>query len=220
MDHEARARALRVLAWTAMPALAAVLIGAQMAASCSGVRPDAAMAAIEAGDATALVEGCGHQIIPGYTYCRVREGDGAGLSRITFVVPETDCQREGPCAFIKIFFPNGEPTLGLSVERGKTRVAIQWEDLLKRRDFRKGDAGYWPFVTTIYWIDLEARERVSKSEGEIRLRVYDRDYVPLHESRDDPAFVWTWKERSGEIIRMTTGMRTYVGDRGGSMVRL
>ena len=179
------------------------------AAQCRvGLVPDPAMAAVEAGDKTALIEGCGNQLVSGYTYCRITEGDATGQS-LTFVAPPTICERDA-CVFFKVFFPTGEPSYEDSVTRGETRKEIPWSMLLKRETFEKSDRGFWPFVYTIYWLDKEGNEQITISEGEIRLRVLDAGYQALHESKKNPNFVWKWKH-DGVDVGMTTGARTHVG---------
>jgi len=180
------------------------------ASNCSsGVKKDTGMSALVAGDYTAPIEGCGNQLVPGYTYCRVTEGD-ASDQLLYLVGPPSECEGDGPCVFYKVFFPTGEPTLGGAFPRGETRVGILWSDLIKRSTFEKGDRGFWPFVLTIHWIDTDGRARETKSQGEIRLRVMSKTYTPLHNVMDDSNFVWAWVENKTRI-RMTTGARTWVG---------
>lgn len=183
------------------------------AGSCSqkGVKPDEFMSAAQAGDYTALIEGCGNQLTAGYTYCRKTEGQSAA-ENIFFVAPKTNCLGEGPCVTFKVFFPNGSPSYGGSVPRGTTRVAIPWSVLVKKDRFEIEDRGFWQYIYDIRWLDLAGREQLTRSFGEIRMRVVPSGYVSLSEIPEDKSFVWSWSD-NGTIVRMTTGARTYVGRR-------
>lgn len=180
------------------------------ASNCTrGVRLDTAMAAVDAGDFTAIVEGCGHQPVVGYTYCRKQEGEATN-DKITFIAPPSSCLGSEPCSSLKVFYPDGSPTLGLDFPKKTGRLAIGWSDLTKKPTFDSGDRGFWPFVTTVRYLGEDGKERTSVAEGEIRLRVYRNGYLPLNEVREDQAYAWKWAS-GGFIYRMTTGARAYAG---------
>lgn len=180
------------------------------AAQCTkGVRLDSAMGAVDANDNTAFIDGCGNQPIVGYTYCRISEGDASNLS-ISLKVPPSECASKDACVFYTIFFPNGEPSLGGSIHKGQTSQEIKWETLIKKPKFEIGDRGFWGVRVEIHYFDLDGNERISTVDGEIRLRVLKKDYLPLHNSKDDPNFVWIWNE-GDHTYRMTTGGRAYTG---------
>jgi hypothetical protein len=179
---------------------------------------DTAMGAQEAGDFTALIEGCGGQPIPGYTYCRVMEGDSANVA-LTFIFPPTQCKPwkrsdgsvENRCAFWKVFFPGTQlPALGDGVAPGVTAVTVQWSDIIKDSQFRQGYAAYWPILFEIHFTDKDGRDRVSFADGELRLRVLKKGYISLQSIKDDPAFAWVWS-MGRHVFKMTTGARVYVG---------
>jgi hypothetical protein len=178
--------------------------------SCArGIRPDQAIAAIAAGDYTALIEGCGNQLVSGYTYCR--KVDGVSTDELLyFVAPATECLSKTSCVSFKVFNPDGSVAFGGEVPRGTTRVAIKWSDLTKKPVFTNQDRGFWQFIYDIKWLDLDGNERMTRSLGEIRLRVLPKTYLPLNEVSSDPNFVWQWSE-NGVVVKMTTGARTYVG---------
>jgi hypothetical protein len=166
------------------------------------------MAAAEAGDYTALIEGCGNQLVQGYTYCRVREGDPTS-GKIKIVVPPTQCKRPDACAFYKIYFPDGSPSIGGAIPKGETSAEIMWSDIAKKPIFSVGDRGFWPFTTEIYWLDPDGNERMTFAEGEMRMRVYRKEYEPLNQVQMDSNFVWMWEEK-GVFVKSTTGARSYV----------
>ena len=185
----------------------AVFLGG--ASSCvHKIRPDAAMAAIEGGDYTVILEGCGNQPVVGYTYCKVTEGDASGLG-LTIHVPPVAC-KEAQCVFWKVYFPDGSPDLGGAVPRGQTQATLSWKDLIHRDKFWAGDRGFWPISLEVHWIDTDGRDRTSWAEGEIRLRVLKMGYQSLENVRDDPNFVWAWTS-GGIQMKATSGMRAYVG---------
>lgn len=181
------------------------------ATNCAAVKltPDNAMAAIEAEDFTGLIEGCGKQLIAGFDYCRVQEGDNAN-QEISFIGPPSAC-REDACVFIKVYDNKGNVAWGGSIPRGKTRVTVPWKELLKSDTFTLGQRGFYTYNHEVHWVDTEGRDRVSYSQGEIVLRVYKKGYMPLNNVSDDPNFAWSWRE-GDRLVKMTTGMRVYVGE--------
>ena len=172
---------------------------------------DTQMSAIEGGDYTALVEGCGNQLVPGYTYCRKYEGTSSD-EEIFFVGPITNCKREF-CVEFKIYQPDGSAPIGDSIPKKENRKSVKWSRILRRDTFENGDTGFWPFNYKVYWIDKNGRENFSISQGEIRLRVLKKEYIPLNEVVNDFNFTWNILTRNNETIKMTTGMRAYVSRR-------
>jgi len=175
------------------------------------VTPDTIMSAVEAEDYTVLIEGCGNQLVPGYTYCRVREGDSTGHN-IALVGPPTVCKKPDACIFYKIYFPDGSPSIGGGIPKGQTKVEIPWTDLTKKTQFEVGDRGFWPITMEVYWIDPDGNEMQSFAIGEIRLRVFRQEYLPLNNVASDPNFVWVWNQ-DGLTVKMTTGIRAYVAEK-------
>jgi hypothetical protein len=174
-------------------------------------QPDTSpLVAIEGGDLTALVQGCGNQLVSGYTYCRKMEGDNTN-ENITFVVPTTKCNQDS-CAELKIFFPDGSPTYGYVFKKGETAHRVLWSSLTKKTTFDVDDRGFWPFTYRIKWIDNKGQVRETVTEGEIRLRVLRQGYISLHDVADDMNFVWKFKY-DGVEVKMTTGGRTYVSEK-------
>jgi hypothetical protein len=179
-----------------------------MSSCTQAVRPDSAMAAVEAGDFTVIIEGCGNQPIVGYTYCKVTEGDATAVP-ITIHVPPVQC-REAQCVFWKVYMPDGTPDLGDAVPKGQTTVQLSWTKLLHRDKFWAGDRGFWPVSLEVHWVDSDGHDRSSFAEGEIRLRVLKLGYTSLDGIKDDVNFVWRWATGGYEMAE-TTGMRAYTG---------
>jgi hypothetical protein len=164
--------------------------------------------AIQGGDVTALIEGCGEQLSLGFLVCRKKEGETAG-DTLTFVAPPVKCKGSGPCVTFKIFFVDGTPTYGGVIAQGKTRQDVSWKSILKRDTFQMGDRGFWGYSYTIRYVLEDGIERVTYSQGEIYLRVLKKGYHPLNSIQEDPHFVWKWKER-GRELKSTNGMRTWI----------
>jgi hypothetical protein len=194
----------------------AILIFMFMLVACSSCNtartaPDTqTMTAIAAGDLTALIQGCGNQLVSGYTYCRKVEGDNTTES-VVFVIPTSKCG-EDSCAEVKIFFPDGSPTYGYVFKKGETIHRVKWADLTKKSTFDIDDRGFWPFTYRIKYIDKQGKQRETVTEGEIRLRILRKGYTPLHEISEDMNFVWKF-QYDGVDVKMTTGGRTYVSER-------
>ncbi len=171
--------------------------------------PDNAMSAQEGEDYTVIIEGCGNQPVVGYTYCRFIEGNLTDQS-VSLIAPPAQC-REDKCVFYKIYFPDQSiPAIAGSIPKGQTSVKIKWTELLKKGSIAKGDAGFWPILMEVHWVDTEGRDRVSFADGEIRLRVLSRQYTPLNRSKDDSNFVWSWTD-GFHIFKSTASLRQYAG---------
>lgn len=184
---------------------------ALMMAGCNNFPVEKAVSAMEGKDATAPIQGCGNQPIAGFTYCRVVEGEVA-KAHLTVYGPVTNCDREEGCVHFKIFYPEGDvPTYSQWIKKGETSARVYWKDLIKSEVFTKGHRGYWPVKYWVYWKHPEeGNEMVSETDGEIRLRVIDKEYTPLHESATDPNYAWSFVAKDGTVVNMTTGLRTYV----------
>ncbi len=173
------------------------------------VAMDNAMGAVEGGDKTALVGGCGNQLVPGYAYCRVREGANADME-LTFVAPPAWCKDKAGCVSLRVYDgESGNPVFTHVFEPKKLIKKVKWSTLIADDKFIKGDRGFWPFQYKINFKDKKGRARTAYTEGEIRLRVYDKKYEPLNNAALDKNYVWVWNTESTEI-KMTTGGRTYV----------
>jgi hypothetical protein len=182
------------------------------------VREDTVTPALLAGDATAVIEGCGNQPIVGYTYCRIVEGS-ADNQFLSVIGPPALCNQDS-CVFLKFYDNQGKLSWGGSIPKGQTRVSISWATLLgclpgASCSFNLGQRGFWSFTQEVHWVDTASQDRVSVSTGDITLRIVQRGYSPLNTVENDSNFVWSWKDQ-GFIYQMTTGLRAYVGRiRGG-----
>ena len=187
----------RVIYWAA----ALVVIFTVIACAVPSVI-DSSMNAAEAGDATALVQGCGSRPIVGYVYCRKRAGDVTSIDKLRFFGPKG--------ALVEIFYPDGEPTLSLRIPDNQNSVVVFFKDLTKKDRFDTFDRGFWPFLITTTWKTENDVKRKTVQQGEIRLRVYNPRYTPLHESGDSDVWGWAWKH-GGRVFKLSTAGRAYVG---------
>lgn len=169
---------------------------------------DDSIAAIDANDATAIVSGCGSQLIVGYLYCRAREGEIISQS-ISLHAPPADCPAE-TCAYYTILFPNGEPSLEGAFKKGETEVKLSWRDLVKKDRFSVNDRGFWTVLIHWEWQDKNKRRQETYEEADIRLRVYPKNYSPLHEAENHPLFAWEWVQDQMRA-KVTTKGRAYTG---------
>jgi hypothetical protein len=171
---------------------------------CGRVRPDASAYAADANDATVIIEGCGSQPVVGYTYCRMPEGqDATALTLTLHSPPKIKCVTE-PCVSFTIFYPDGTPSL--SVPASLTGMTtLKWSELVKRGTFQVNDRGFWPVIMEWKYLDLDGVERSSIAEGEIRMRVLKRSYVPLHTATSSPEFAWNWTARGLTMGLATSG---------------
>lgn len=191
-----------------MVALILVMTGMGASRCSNAVKPDiSTVLAAEANDATVIIEGCGSQPMTGYGYCRMREGDPT-VGEILVSVPPVDCAAE-TCAQVTVFFPDGSPSVAYQVPKGQTKIAVKWSELTKGSVFEKNHRGFWPILMRWKWIGPDKREYESLAEGEVRLRVLARDYLPLHELHEDENFVWKWTVMP-DHFRMSTAGRASV----------
>jgi len=176
------------------------------------VTPDSSMLAIAANDATVIIDGCGQQPMVGSTYCRVTEGNPTAQHKVSIIVPPSKCLSDKSCVSIKVFYADGSPDLGFEVPVGITRQDILWSDLVHRATFEKNDRGQWIVIVDYKWLDQDGREQRTRIEGNLIMRVLSASYVPLHQIKADPAFVWRWVDNGVEYA-MTTAGRAYAGTR-------
>lgn len=191
---------------TLLLVVSSMLLGAT---TCVRLNADPMMSALAGQDLTAMIEGCGNQLVSGYTFCRKVEGD-ASKEEIYLVAPAAKCNDEKSCVEWKIFYPDGSGPVGGTFPLGQSRVAVKWKQLLNRDTFELGDGGFWGVRYIIKWIDQNGYPKQTTVDGEIRLIVHRKGYLPLNAASEDPAFVWSWQE-GAVAARMTTGGRAYVG---------
>jgi len=198
------------MAWLSMVIVALVL------ASCAqiGLRPDQAMAQLnvrdtqQAGDATVIIEGSQPPPV-GFHFLRFQEGDVAAGS-VFLQVPPAQCRPEGgSCVEYAIRRPSGE-VIGGQVPRGQTRVTIPVRELFGSGTVNLGHRGPFFVLLTVNWIDTDGRDRVSRAEGIIEVRVVRQGYQSLHATPGARDFAWQWTA-SGVNYRMTTALRAYAG---------
>lgn len=167
------------------------------------------MSTIEAGDKTALIQGCGNQLIAGYTYCRKLEGDNTN-EKISFVIPSLKCEsKDDECASLTIFFPDGTPSYGYIFKKGETVHRVNWSELTKKSSFDVEDRGFWPYIYRMKFIADDGRERETVTEGEIRLRVLRKSYISLSNIKEDINFVWKFNFDNTDV-KITNMRENYV----------
>lgn len=157
---------------------------------------------------TVPVQGCGHQPIAGFTYCRKTEGYST-KENLTFFAPMVICDKP-PCVLLKIYAPNGEPTLSLAFNERETLKNVLWQSLTGSPAFVQSNRGLWLYCLEITFNGPDKIEHKSIACGEIRLRVLNKDYTPLHNSKSDVNYAWIWKENAW-IMKMTTNGRVFIG---------
>jgi hypothetical protein len=135
------------------------------------------------------------------------EGQSA-LDGLVFITPPVKCVKND-CGYVKIFSPAADQIISFKVARGLTRTIIAWNLLIGREQFALQDRGFWPFTYQMTFTDSDGFERTLVMEGEIRLRVYKKGYLPLHNSQDDAQFAWEFLD-GGRKIKITSGGRSYV----------
>lgn len=191
--------------------------------------------AVANNDSTAIIQGCGSQPSVGFAWCRKQEGDSTD-DTLTFLAPPAKCNRPN-CAFIKIFDNQGDLVYGEPFPKEGSRLDVKWMTILSQKKdkiviqkndgapltppsqsvdvFNLSQRGFWSWNLEVYYIGEDGRERSSKAQGDIVLRVYKKNYVPLHAVSDDPNFSWEWTEKNlfsaDWDVKYTSSLRAYVG---------
>lgn len=167
------------------------------------IPPDAGPHAIDAGDPTALLSGCGSTANVGYLYCRLPEGwTPAGEIRIN--IPPVKCGLT-ECARVAVFRSDGGRAVDVAVPEGVTSFSVPWTSLLGTQPIEQSARGFWPVLVKWVWLNDDGLLEQAIVEGEIRLRVYKASYQPLGA---EPAR-WTWQ--LGKLtLRATEKGRTFV----------
>ena len=159
-------------------------------------------------DTTAIIEACGNQPIVGFTYCRVGEGESTS-DALNFIGPPVECNQRDSCIFIKVWNAQGKLAWSGSILKGQTKVAISWKTLVSSPSFEIQQRGFWTWNLEVHYFDEKKRERISKTNGDIVLRIYRRDYLPLVSDGADPAIIWTWSDGDCHY-KLTSSLRAYV----------
>ena len=85
------------------------------------------------------------------------------------------------------------------------------ENLLDKKVFDPGDRGFYGVSVTVNDKGPDGVSMKAYSDGYIFLHVIRKEYVSLNDSGgEDQNFVWTWKTKTNQIVKMTTGFRVYI----------
>lgn len=172
-----------------------------------GAVEDFSIPAITANDSTIIIEGCQRAPQVGYAYCRILESENI-KEKLILHFPPVKCQKTN-CVYVKIIRPNGLPELGLALKEGQTELELPWTTILNRDRVQAGDSGHWLVIAEIQFLNKENILKKVLIEGEIRLRVLNKEYMKLDQIKEDSNYNWEW-ENKGRKMKMTTSGRSYV----------
>lgn len=197
-----------------MPVFVFVFVMTLAACASKGLKPDEALAALgirdaqQAGDATVIIEGTSPPPV-GFHYIRMQQGQVAQGS-VFLQVPPAECRPEkANCVSWLVIRPDGTE-FGNEVPRKQTRVEIPLRQLFNSNTAELGSRGPFGVMLTVKWVDKDGRDRESRAEGEIYVRVVRNGYRTLHSTPKSSDFVWEWAAGT-MIYRMTSGLRAYAG---------
>lgn len=188
------------MGWLQKTALVAVL----MVGCAPALYSDPGPYAFAASDTTALLSGCGSKANVGYLYCRFVEG-WTPQGEFVVIVPPTNCP-DIACGTVKVFAPNGAVAFEAPVQKGKTYVQVPLAKLLGPGPLLKGARGFYPVLLSWRWLDDNGLAQQSTAEGEVRVRVYGADYVPLGLGAQT---TWRWST-GGVTFAMTDKARAVI----------
>lgn len=171
--------------------------------------------AVEAGDLTTLLSGCGaNQIGIGYVVCRMPEGSSTNDSIEVHAPPNVGCDDEKACVYFRIYFPDGRPTYIGSIPKGESYASVSWSELLDKKTFDPGDRGFYGVSVTVNYKGPDSMPMKAYSDGYIFLHVVKKEYISLNDSGgEDENFVWSWKSKTNQTVKMTTGARVFVSQK-------
>ncbi len=167
--------------------------------------------AVENNDLTALMSGCGQQLVnSGYLICRENEGQVSKDEHlIIHTPPDLKCESDH-CTYVKVFFPDGKPTLEKSIPSVTPLLRISWSEIVNKPVFDITDRGFYAVSITMKYLGPDGVERQTYAQGMVFMHVVRKEYTSLIENQDDPNFNWTWKTDQNQTIKMTTGYRVFV----------
>lgn len=171
------------------------------------ISPDSVVdSPIAEGDSTAIIMDCDGRPNVGFAYCRVQEGDSTGKN-LTFVVPPAKCAREH-CVYLEVW-TQGHLVWSSASLKDETSMTVSWRELTGRAEFIIGDRGNWTVNEVVYWTDSDGNERQSRAQGDIVLRVFKKNYTPLHNSSEDPNYAWVFSDGRFQY-KITSSLRSTV----------
>jgi hypothetical protein len=167
--------------------------------------------AIDYGDLTAIMSGCGQQLASsGYLICRENEGK---TSKNEYLVvhtpPGLDCESD-TCTYVRVFFPDGRPTLEKSIPKGQALIQIPWSELINKDVFDLTDRGFFSVSVTTHYKGPDNTKLKAFASGMVFMHVVRKAYTSLIENEDDENFTWIWKTENNQTLKVTTGWRVYV----------
>ena len=167
--------------------------------------------AVDGNDLTALISGCGAQLAhSGYLVCRQVESQPTREAFLVFhTPPQLNCQEEF-CTYIKVFLPDGRPTLEKAIPKGESSIQVYWNELTDQETFSLSDRGFYGVSVTTYYLGPEGKRLKTFSSGLIFMHVTRKQYTSLFENEFDENFVWIWKTQYYQTLKVTTGYRAYV----------
>ena len=196
--------------------LASLLVATALSSCSAAVKKIDHQTAVGAWDLTTLLSGCGqNQIGIGYLVCRMpEEAQAKDFSIEVHAPPNLVCDNHEACVHFKIFYPDGRPTFAGSIPKGQSSVEIPWTGLLDKESFELSDRGFYGVSVTVDYKGPEGLPLKSYSSGYVFLHVVRKDYVSLSDSGgEDENFVWTWKSKTNQTVKMTTGARVFVSQK-------
>jgi hypothetical protein len=110
---------------------------------------------------------------------------------------------------VAIWDPAKQLVRTLSFPKNKTTMDVKWRDLLESMTYEKRHRGIWQIFVVIYWKDHQGVERRTLMEGEVRLRVFDEGYLPLHTDENNRNFAFEASYKDGRTVKITTSGRAF-----------
>jgi len=167
---------------------------------------DFSMTAYEAGDLSAVLEGCNQGVRNGYLFCRMPEGADQSTI-ITLHFPKVSCKRTN-CIEYQVVMPSGELGHGLGIGAGETKNSVRLSQITgKSGPISKDHAGEYRLLVKV-WFLVEDEEMSTRADAVLRLFVVDRKYQGL--VCNDPETGWRSDLSRSCSVEYSTGYRTAV----------
>lgn len=173
-------------------------------ATCTNVKPDSSIqSAIQAGDESAILKGCGLGHQNGLIHCRV--ADGSDMTQtVTVTVPLVDCKFDS-CATITGFQKNGNSVALGSIPKGQTELEFPLSKLVGGKTADKKHGGPYRVLIELEYINKKAGWKQAQS-GVVYVSILEKGYHVLN--CDSSNAVWKLAVSETCEIQFSTKMRT------------
>jgi hypothetical protein len=191
--------------WLAYPILILFIVIASVGCDEIPKAVDLQMSAEEAGDLTAVMEGCSQGVQDGYLFCRVYQMTDP-VGSITIHLPKVDCDRDS-CFDFLFLDKDGNDAFQVGVPKGQKSFSVSIAQILGSTEpYLSSQTGTYRVLVRGLWKDKDGYQHMMRTEGVFSLLVLPTGYTRL--ACDDPDTGWAHSVRPGCEVEYSTAFRT------------